>query len=64
MGNWDFEIVAMKIVDRLIAKHINMQLNTPNRKVERILMNSSTLVKFAANITFTKNMTFLENGIT
>ena len=64
MENWDFEIVAMKIVDRLIAKHINMQLNTPNRTVERILMNSSTLVKFAANITFTKNMTFLENGIT
>ena len=54
----------MKIFIRLIVKHINMQLNTPNRKVERILMNSPTLVKFAANITFTKNMSFLENGIT
>ena len=56
----------MKTVDRLIVEHIIIQLNTPNREVERILMNSPTLLNFAANTILTRNMSFLflEKGIT
>ena len=55
----------MKTVDRLIVEHIIIQLNTPNREVERILMNSPTLLNFAANTILTRNMSFLflEKGI-
>ena len=64
MENCHFEIVTMKIVDRLIVKHINIQLNTPNKKVERILISLPTLVRFAANTILTTYMSFLEKGIT
>ena len=64
MKNCDFEIVVKKIVDHSIVRHINRKLNTSNRKVEGTLIKSPTLVKFAANIVLTTNMSFLEKAIT
>lgn len=64
MKNCDFEIVVKKIVDHSIVRHINRKLNTSNRKVEGTLIKSPRLVKFAANIVLTTNMSFLEKAIT